>query len=221
MAKSGKQRTKKAAREGVRKASKAAGVEVISSELRYAGPLFHVYTDWIRENGMDSRRDVVRHGGSTVILAVDDSGKPDPLVVVERQYRHASGKYLLEIPAGTLNLEEDPLRGAKRELAEETGLHARRWRKLTRFYPSPGFLGEWMQIYLAEGLTPGETSLDEDEQIEIEMVPLSRLLKRIESGAIEDGKTILSALLLDRIRRTGRRTDSRTTSRTAKRSSKK
>lgn len=209
MAKNVRQKAKKPRQASAKNSGHTPGIDVVSSDLRYEGPLFNVYTDWIRENGLESRRDVIRHGGSAVILAVDDSRKPDPQVVVERQYRHASGKFLLEIPAGTLNPQEDPLRGAKRELTEETGLHARRWRKLARFYPSPGFLAEWMQIYLAEGLTPGETSLDEDEQIEIQMMPLSKLLRMVERGSIEDGKTILSVLLLDRMRHSTKRSSSK------------
>lgn len=201
MAKSGKQMAgKRKPNTGSARTKKASPrVKVTSSELRYSGPLFDVYTDWIRENGHASRRDVVRHGGSAVILAVEDASKPDPTLIVERQYRHAAGKYLFEIPAGTLNPGEDPLRGAKRELAEETGLRARRWRKLARFYASPGFLAEWMQIYLAEGLTRGESAPDADEQIEMRTMPLSRLLGMIERGKIQDGKTIIAALLLGRM----------------------
>lgn len=184
-------------------------IEVLSSKLSYDGPLFQVYTDEIRENGVESRRDVVRHGGSVVILALDDShrrsGKrgsstlSDPLVIIERQYRHAAGEYLLEVPAGKLEPGERHLAGAKRELMEETGFRARRWRKLVRYFASPGFLGEWMVIFVAEGLTAGRTRPDEDEQIEIKKIPLSRLLRMIEEGKIHDGKTLIAAQLYDRL----------------------
>ena len=97
-------------------------VKVISSKLSYEGPLFRVYTDEILENGRQVSRDVVRHNGSVVILAIDDSkSKRDPIVVMERQYRHAAKQYLLEVPAGKLEEGEDALAGAKRELLEETG----------------------------------------------------------------------------------------------------
>src|SRR5271156_4396543 len=126
--------------------SKNPEVEVISSKLSYEGPLFRVYTDEILEQGRKVMRDVVRHNGSVVILAIDDTkSKRDPLIVMERQYRHAAKEYLLEVPAGKLEEGEDPLAGAKRELLEETGFRAARWRKMVRYFASPGFLGEWMQ----------------------------------------------------------------------------
>src|ERR1700735_2862757 len=132
-------------------------VEVLSSKLSYDGPLFRVSTDEILENGRKVSRDVVRHNGSVVILAIDDAkSKRDPLIVLERQYRHAAKEYLLEIPAGKLEEGEDPLAGAKRELLEETGFRGARWRKMVRYFASPGFLGEWMQVFIAEGLTLGE-----------------------------------------------------------------
>jgi ADP-ribose pyrophosphatase len=186
-------------------AKKAAGkknpkVEVISSKLSYDGPLFRVYTDKIVENGRELSRDVVRHNGSVVILAVDDSkSKRNPLIVMERQYRHAAKQYLLEVPAGKMEEGEGALAGAKRELLEETGFRAKRWRKIARYFASPGFLGEWMQIFIAEGLTQGEAQPEYDEQLEIEMVPLSELLSMIDEGKIEDGKTLISVMLYARL----------------------
>src|SRR5271154_3559645 len=188
-------------------AKKAVGkndpkVEVISSDLSYDGPLFKVYTDKIIENGREVSRDVVRHNGSVVILAVDDSkSKRDPMIVMERQYRHAAKEYLLEVPAGKMEEGEDALAGAKRELLEETGFKAKRWRKMVRYFASPGFLGEWMQVFIAEGLTLGEAQPEYDEQLEIEMIPLSKLLSMIEEGKLHDGKTLISVMLYDRLRR--------------------
>jgi ADP-ribose pyrophosphatase len=176
-------------------------VEVISSKLSYEGPLFRVYTDEIVENGRKVIRDVVRHNGSVVILAIDDTkSKRDPMVVMERQYRHAANEYLLEVPAGKMEEGENPLAGAKRELLEETGFKAKRWRKMARYFASPGFLGEWMQIFIAEGLTLGDAQPEYDEQLEIEMIPLSRLLSLIEAGKIYDGKTLISVMLYARLR---------------------
>ena len=181
--------------------SKHPEVEVISSKLSYDGPLFRVYTDEILENGRKVLRDVVRHNGSVVILAIDDAkSKRDPLIVIERQYRHAAKEYLLEVPAGKLEEGEDPLAGAKRELLEETGFRATRWRKMVRYFASPGFLGEWMQVFIAEGLTVGEAQPEYDEQLEIEMIPLSKLLSMIEEGKVHDGKTLISVMLYDRLR---------------------
>jgi ADP-ribose pyrophosphatase len=177
-------------------------IEVISSKLSYEGPLFRVYTDEIRELGRDMTRDVIRHNGSVVILAIDDSqSKRDPLVVMERQYRHAAKEYLLEVPAGKMEEGEDALAGAKRELLEETGFHARRWKKLVRYFASPGFLGEFMTVFLAEGLVPGEAQPEYDEQLQIELMPLSKLLSMIEAGKVHDGKTLISVMLYERQRR--------------------
>jgi ADP-ribose pyrophosphatase len=136
------------------------GVEVLSSKVSFEGPVFRVVTDEVREPGGEAhRRDVVRHPGSVVVFAVDDAkSKRDPLILLERQYRHAAAQYLYEIPAGSLDPGEDPLVGAKRELLEETGYKAKHWSKLVRFYASPGFLGEWMQIFVAESLTPGDAA---------------------------------------------------------------
>ena len=174
---------------------------LVSSKVAYRGPLFDVHADYVREpEGVTSRRDVIRHSGSVVILAVDASkSQSDPLVLLERQYRHATGQYLWELPAGRKEPKEAPLPGAKRELIEETGYRARRWRKLVRFYPSPGFLGEWMQIYLAEDLTPGPAQPEADEFIECKMVPLSTALRWVESNKILDGKSMIALLLYARL----------------------
>jgi ADP-ribose pyrophosphatase len=186
-------------------AKKASGknkdVEVVSSNLSYEGPLFRVYTDKILENGRELTRDVIRHNGSVVILAVDDAkSKRDPMIVMERQYRHAAREFLLEVPAGKMEEGEDALAAAKRELLEETGFKAKRWRKMIRYFASPGFLGEFMQVFLAEGLTLGDAQPEYDEQIEIEMMPLSRLLKMMDEGKVHDGKTLISVMLYARLR---------------------
>ncbi len=182
--------------------NKRPDIKVISSKLSYEGPLFKVYTDKILENGRELTRDVVRHNGSVVILAIDDSkSKRDPLIVMERQYRHAAKEYLLEVPAGKMEEGEDALAGAKRELLEETGFRAARWRKLIRYFASPGFLGQWMQVFVAEGLTMGEAQPEYDEQLEVEMMPLSKLLGMIEDGKVHDGKTLISVMLYDRLRK--------------------
>jgi ADP-ribose pyrophosphatase len=178
-----------------------SNVEVVSSKLSYDGPLFRVYSDKIIENGREVTRDVVRHNGSVVILAIDDAkSKRDPMIVMERQYRHAAKEYLLEVPAGKMEEGEDALTGAKRELLEETGYKAKRWRKMLRYFASPGFLGEFMQVFVAEGLTLGDAQPEYDEQLEIEMMPLSRVLGMIDEGKIHDGKTLISVMLYERLR---------------------
>jgi ADP-ribose pyrophosphatase len=179
---------------------------VVSSKTVYRGPLFRVDTEQVNEPKCDTvTRDIVRHGGSVVILAIDDAKKKDPLVVLERQYRHAAGQFLYEVPAGKIDPNEDRLVAAKRELAEETGYRAKKWTKLARYYASPGFLAEWMQVFLAEGLTPGETDLDEDERLEIMLVPFSELLRLIDKGEIHDGKTLIAAMFYARLRAKSKR----------------
>lgn len=172
---------------------------LLRSEVVYEGPLFKVQRDKIVEpTGLRTERDVIRHNGSVVILAVDGSqSKKNPWIVMERQYRHAANQFLWELPAGKLETGEDPLIGAKRELAEETGYQAKNWKPLVQYWPSPGFLGEPMLVFLAEGLSAyrGEAKADEDERIELRLVKLSDILKMIEKGAIHDGKTLNSVLL--------------------------
>jgi ADP-ribose pyrophosphatase len=170
---------------------------VISSEVVYKGPVFRVTKDKIVEpNGMKGVKDVIRHNGSAVILAVDNSkSKKDPWIVIERQYRHAARQFLWELPAGTLDPGEDPLVGAQRELEEETGYRAKKWKPLVKYFASPGFLGEAMNVFLAEGLVPGHARPEEDEDIEFRLVKLSEIMKMIRKGVILDGKTLSCVLL--------------------------
>lgn len=187
--------------QGSQRAKANRKIEVLSSKLSYDGPLFQVFTDKIRENGRVASRDVIRHNGSAVILAIDDTrSKKDPLIVMERQYRHAAKGYLWEVPAGKLEDGEDALAGAKRELLEETGIRAKRWHKLVRYFASPGFLGEWMQVFVAQGLTASTAQPDYDEHIEIQLLPFSQVMRLIEQGKIRDGKTLISVMLYDRLR---------------------
>jgi ADP-ribose pyrophosphatase len=176
--------------------------KLISSVVVFQGPLFRVLHDKLTEpGGKHSERDVIRHNGSVVILAIDGSkSKKNPWIVIERQYRHAANQYLWELPAGKLDPGEDALAGAKRELAEETGYSAKKWTPLVEYYASPGFLGERMKVFLAEGLVAGDAHPEEDEQIEFRLVKLSEVLKMIEKGAILDGKTLTSVLLYARKR---------------------
>ena len=169
--------------------------EVLESETAYEGPLFTVRKEKVREpNGHVTHRDVIRHNGSVVILAAQENGgkgRKDPLIIMERQYRHAAGQYLWELPAGKIEAGEERLAGAKRELEEETGYAAAKWTELVRYYASPGFLGEWMQIYLAEELTAGTARPEADETLEIYPLLLSQVEELIARGEILDGKTLI------------------------------
>ena len=175
--------------------------EILSSKVVFQGSLFRVLHDKLIEpGGKHNERDVIRHNGSVVILAIDSSkSKKNPWIVIERQYRHAAKQYLWELPAGKLEPGEDPLAGAQRELAEETGYSAKKWKPLVEYFASPGFLGESMKVFVAEGLVAGEAHPEEDEEIEFRLVKLSDLLEMIDEGAIKDGKTLTSVLLYARL----------------------
>jgi ADP-ribose pyrophosphatase len=169
---------------------------VLSSVEAYRGPAFWVTTDQVLEpSGVRGRRDIVRHTGSVVILAVDES-RSEPHVLLVRQYRHAAQQYLWELCAGRIDKGENELAAAKRELIEETGYAAARWKRILKFYASPGFVAETMSIYLARGLRPGTARPEEDEVIEIKFFPLSAVVRMVVAGRIQDGKTISGILWL-------------------------
>ena len=173
---------------------------LLSSKVVYQGSLFRVLHDKLIEpGGKESERDIIRHNGSVVILAVDKSkNKRDPWIVMERQYRHAAQQFLWELPAGKLDAGEDALAGAQRELEEETGYRAKKWKPLLEYYGSPGFLGESMKVFLAEGLVAGDAHPEDDEEIEFRLVKLSEVVEMIDKAAIKDGKTLCSVLLYAR-----------------------
>ncbi len=178
---------------------------LISSKLVYKGRVLNVHSDTVQEpNGLILKRDVIRHIGSVVILAIDESADPkDPMIVIERQYRHAVGEFLLELPAGRIEPNEAPLAAAKREMIEETGYRAKKWKLLTKYYASPGFLGERMQIFLARGISEGLAQPEPDEQIEILRMKFSDAMVLLRSGKIHDGKTIIGLSFLDAALREG------------------
>jgi ADP-ribose pyrophosphatase len=188
------------------KPSRASGkARILSSRTVYRGPVFWVTTDHVQEpGGVRARRDIVRHSGSVVVLAVDES-RAVPRVLLERQYRHAAGSYLWEIPAGRIDPGEKPLPAAKRELLEETGYTAANWRRIFNFYASPGFVAETMSVFLATGLRPGKAQPEDDELITKRLVPLPMAVRMVLSGTIRDAKTISSILWLDHQVRAGRK----------------
>jgi ADP-ribose pyrophosphatase len=187
-------------------AARKGKARLIASRLAYKGKVFSVYTDKVEEpGGSINERDVIRHNGSVVILAIDESKNPtDPDVILERQYRHAAGQFLLELPAGRIEPNEAPLAAARREMIEETGFRARRWSLLTKYFASPGFLGEWMQIYLARDIRDGLAQPEEDEQIEIVRLPLSEAMAMVAANKIHDGKTLIGLSLYHAARQAGR-----------------
>lgn len=170
---------------------------IISSRTVYRGPVFTVTTDHVEEpTGVRARRDVIHHSGSVVVLAVDDS-TATPRVLLERQYRHAAADYLWELPAGRIDPGEQELHAAKRELLEETGYTAGKWRRILKFFASPGFVAETMAVYLATGLRAGKAQPEDDEVIHKRLVPLPTAVRMVMRGTIRDSKTIASVLWLD------------------------
>jgi len=165
--------------------------QTLNSDPVYKGKVFDIRLDSIREDGIEYKREIVVHHGSAVIVPVFD----DDTVALVRQYRHAAGKYLLEIPAGSLNEGEDPETGAIRELEEEIGVTAAKVEKLTEFYVSPGFLTEKMFVFLATGLTEIGQKLEPDELLTIERCTFPQALELIKKGDIEDAKTIVGIML--------------------------
>ena len=169
---------------------------VISSRVVYKGPAFFVTADEVVEpSGVHTRRDIVRHSGSVVVLAVDGS-RSNPKILLERQYRHAADQQLWELPAGRIDEGEKPLGAAKRELLEETGYTATRWRRVLYFYATPGFVAEPMSLFLAEDLTAGVAQPEDDEVIYKRMVPLKTAVQMVMRGFISDAKTISGVLWL-------------------------
>lgn len=180
-----------------RSSKKSSKARILSSRTVYRGPVFWVTTDHVAEpNGVRARRDIIHHSGSVVVLAVDDSAT-SPRVLLERQYRHAANAYLWELPAGRIDPGEQELKAAKRELLEETGYTAAKWRRILKFYASPGFVAETMAVYLATGLQRGKAQPEADEVIQMRMVPLKTAVAMVIGGTIRDAKTISSVLWLD------------------------
>jgi ADP-ribose pyrophosphatase len=171
-------------------------LKVLSSKVVYDGKVFNVTSAQVKEpTGIIARRDIVRHSGSVVVLAVDES-RDARRVLLERQYRYAARDYLWELPAGRIDPGETPLAAGKRELLEETGYRARVWKRALHFYSSPGFLDETMTIFFARQLTSGVAQPEEDEAIECQLIPLSQVVDMVFSGRIRDGKTIAGVLWL-------------------------
>lgn len=168
-----------------------SGPEVLSSRRIYEGKVVNLRVDEIALAGGNSAvREVVEHRGAVVVAAVDVDGS----VCLVRQYRHAVGRWLLELPAGSLEPGEEPLIAAQRELREEVGLQAREWRRLGSFFSSPGFASEELHAFLAQKLETVPQDLDEDEELDVVRYPLAELLKgRV---ALCDGKTLATLFLV-------------------------
>jgi ADP-ribose pyrophosphatase len=165
--------------------------QILDSKEVFRGRVFDVTVDTVREADKTYQRDVVHHPGSAVIVPVFEDGT----IALVRQYRHPAVRYLLEVPAGTLNRGEVPEEGAARELEEELGLVAGCLEKLSEFFVSPGFCEEKMWLYLATELTETQQRLEDDEILEVVRIPFTQALSMITTGEIEDAKTIIGIML--------------------------
>ncbi len=173
---------------------KRSKVRVVSSRIVFRGKVFTVTSDEVVEpSGVQARRDIIRHPGSVVVLAVDGS-RPDPRVLLIRQYRYAADAELWELPAGRIDSGETALAAAKRELLEETGYTARSWEPALNYYASPGFMDETMALYLAHDLQRGQAQPEEDEVIRSKFFLMSDAIRMIMSGKLRDGKTVAGIL---------------------------
>ena len=168
--------------------------ELLKSEVLMKGRAFAIRRDHLKTpDGRETKLEIIEHGGSVVIIPIDENGK----VLLVRQYRHAAGKDLLELPAGTLDEDEDPLVCAAREIREETGMAAGKLKKLGEFYLAPGYSDEFMVVYLATELSHSPLEADEDEFLSVETVPIAEAIRMAEQGEIPDAKS-LAALFLAR-----------------------
>jgi len=171
-------------------------VKLLDSRLIHRGRVFDVVQESLQlPSGLRQDLTLIEHPGAVGVVALFD----DASVLLVRQYRHAIGEWLLEIPAGRLERGEDAQRGAARELEEETGHRAERWRQLRVFYPAPGFCSEVITLFLAEGLTPvasGRRAADEDEEFELVRLPLAEA----RAAVLRDAKSwiALTELALER-----------------------
>lgn len=165
--------------------------KTLSSEKIFDGRILHVRRDTVLlPNGHESTREVVDHPGGVCVLALDGQQR----VLVVSQYRYPYEQMLTELPAGKLEYGEDPAQAAVRELREETGAVAGQFESLGELYPSPGYCGEIIRMYLARDLSFGDTDPDEDEFLNLERVPFEQMVERVLSGELKDAKTIAAVL---------------------------
>ncbi|MEE1038043.1 MAG: NUDIX hydrolase [Eubacterium sp.] len=166
--------------------------KTISSEMIYKGAILNVRRDKVEvHNGDFGYREIIEHNGGAVAVALTDDGK----VVLVKQFRKAMEKDMIELPAGKIEENEDPLSTINRELKEETGYEAKDVKLIAEFNPSVGYASETLYIYLATGLVPGEQNFDEHEAIDVLEVPLDEAIDMVVRGEITDGKSMVGLLL--------------------------
>ncbi|MFQ5944314.1 MAG: NUDIX hydrolase [Anaerolineales bacterium] len=169
-------------------------IEVLSSEIVFEGKVFDVRVDQVRLAGdRETRIDIVIHSGAVTFIPIDQDGT----IWFVRQYRHATGDYLLELPAGTLEPGEDPALTAARESREEIGMAPSHMKAIGGFYLAPGYSNEYMHVFIATGLEPDARMPDPDEIIEIEKLSVPEVVGQLHSGGFQDAKTLAALQLAD------------------------
>lgn len=165
--------------------------ELVRSKEIYRGRIFQVSLATVRENAVEYQREIISHPGSAVIVPLF----ANETIALVRQYRHPAGEYLLELPAGSLAVGENPETGARRELEEEIGVSSGKIEKLIEFFVSPGFLGEKMHVFLATELMESRQNLDADEILTVERIALQAIPEMIRANQFQDAKTIIGLTL--------------------------
>ncbi|MEW6404919.1 MAG: NUDIX hydrolase [Chloroflexota bacterium] len=166
--------------------------EFIKTEMLYKGRAFAIRRDFLKTpDGRETKLDIVEHGGSVVLVPVDGEGN----ILFVRQYRHATGKDLLELPAGTRDEDEPYLVCAAREIREETGMEAGKLVKVGEFFLAPGYSTEFMAVFIATELKVNPLQADEDEFLELERIPIQKAFEMAEKGEVLDAKSLAGLLL--------------------------
>ena len=169
--------------------------ELIKSEPLFQGRAFKIRRDWLKTpDGRETNFDIVEHGGSVIIVPIDEEGN----LLFVRQYRHAAGMDLLELPAGTRDGDEPHEECAAREIREETGMEAGKLERVGEFYLAPGYSTEFMVVFIATQLKPNPLEADDDEFLEVEKIPVKEALEMAERGGMPDAKTLAAFLLARR-----------------------
>lgn len=172
----------------------------IDGECIYTGKIINITVDTVElPNKSTAKREVVGHPGGVTVLPLTDNGE----IVMVKQFRYPYNEALLEIPAGKLEYGENPFEAGKRELREETGVEASNYIDLGVMYPTPGYCAEKIYMYAATGLGFFEQNLDEDEFLNVEVMPFDEALRKVMSGEIRDGKTQIAILKYNELRRSG------------------
>ena len=167
--------------------------ELIKSETLLQGRAFKIRRDHLKTpDGRDTKYEIIEHGGSVIIIPIDSDGN----MLFVRQYRHAAGKDLLELPAGTRDGDEPYEECAAREIREETGMEAGKFQKVGEFFLAPGYSTEFMVVYLATDLKHNPLDADDDEFLELEKIPVDEAIQMAELGEIPDAKSLAALLLV-------------------------